>query len=154
VLIRPPVHEPKRMSAKPTVACQVRDGAQVNRLLAKSKEYLLFESSGGCVGCALSLACEFFQSAAEDPLIADIGCLRGDPVFVTSRAESIVEFERNGQISGSLGKSSHASGAVFYRPDGTHGAFAARLSCYVGSAWLCRKSIGVFRVTAVREAPP
>jgi hypothetical protein len=141
------------MSAMPTVACEVRDAAEVNRLLAESKEYLLFESSGACVGCALILACEFFKSAAEDDLIVDIGCRRGPPAFVTYRSQSIVEFERTDQGSGSLGKRSHASGAVFYRPDGAQSIFAARLSCYVGNASVCRKSIGAFRVTAVREAP-
>jgi hypothetical protein len=65
VLIRSSPPEQKQLLERRTVVCEVQDGDQVERLLAESEEYLLFECSGACVGCALSVACEFFKSAAE-----------------------------------------------------------------------------------------
>jgi hypothetical protein len=153
VLIRSSPPEQKQRLERRTVVCEVQDGDQVDRLLAESKEYLLFEGFGACVGCALSVACEFFKSAAEHDVIADIGCLRRDPASVTFRSDSIVEFERKRQTSDSPGKSSHVSGAVFYRPDGEHGFFAARLSCHLRTGSVCHRSIRDFRARAAREAP-
>lgn len=141
-----------KASVKATVVCEELNGAQMDSHLAASTEYLRFESSGACVGCALSLACEFFESAAKDDLILDIGCPHR-PATVTFRSASIVEFERAPQAPDSLHQDPLARGAVFYRPEGDEGIFAAQLECRAQDASVCRQSLSLFRATAAREAP-